>query len=124
MQDVVVCTTAGGKDRITTGGYVAYSNGDDDNDNRHHRGGNNVHPLQFLNDDSGTAAIATNDDDRNCIDGSTHCTIAAAMARSIDREGGIDAADASGEDVRVRLGAFPTNLSPCIILVSTPHRKI
>ncbi len=86
MRDVVVCTTAGGKDRITTGGDVVYSNGDDDNDNRHHRGGNNVHPLQFLNDDSGTAAIATNDDDRNRIDGLTHCTIAAGMARSIDWE--------------------------------------
>ncbi len=39
MRDVVVSTTAGGEDRITTGGDVAYGNGDYDNDNRHHRGG-------------------------------------------------------------------------------------
>ena len=44
MRDILVSATAGGEDRITTGGYVAYGNGDDDNDNRHHRGGNNVHP--------------------------------------------------------------------------------
>ena len=39
MREVVVSTTAGGEDRITTGGDVAYGNGDNDNDNRHHRGG-------------------------------------------------------------------------------------
>jgi hypothetical protein len=75
--------TTAGEDRAAMGD-VANGSGDDD---RHPRGGNNAHPLQFLNDDGGTASTATNDDDRYGINGSTHRTLAAAMARSIDREG-------------------------------------